>query len=51
MVSSMLYNVGNLHNVCQCDSPAWLVTQEQHYCISSAFPFHKTLGILQRVPK
>lgn len=51
MVSSMFYNVGNLQNVCQCDSPVWLVTQEQHYCISSAFPFQKTLGILQRIVK
>lgn len=49
MVSSMFYNVGNLLNVCQCDSPVWLVTQEQHYCISSAFPFQKTLGISQRI--
>lgn len=51
MVSSMFYNVGNLQNVCQCDSAVWLVTQEQHYYISSAFPFQKTLGILQGIAK
>lgn len=51
MVSSMFYNVGNLQNVCQGDSPVWLVTQEQHDCISSALPFQKTLGILQRIAK